>query len=146
VDLFSADRVGDLLAGMEDVLQRDDVDRPAIHRELHEDERVSHVIRELPTQIPFAATARHGHVDVLGDGVHCHVVDHDLRGAGAEPRGDLPLQVGQLEFLALAAGLPVVGVHGEDGSALPVADEEDAVGAEREGAHGANLRRAACEP
>ena len=84
-------------------------------------------------------------VDVAGDRVDGHVVEEQLLGVDADHRGDLVVEAFDLGPIRAFGGGAVAGVDGEDGGALRVADEEDAVGAEGELAGGFQIGRALLE-
>ena len=71
----------------------------------------------------FAAGERQ--ISVARRRVDGQVVDHNLLDVGAQQRGDLAVDVHELEFAFGGRGA-VAGVDGEDGGALGVADEQDA--------------------
>src|SRR5207253_574274 len=75
----------------------------------------------------------------LRDRVHLHVGDGDR--VGPEQAGELGVDAVEVDRAA-AAGALVAGVDGEDGGGGRVADEQDAVGAERQGGRRLDVRGA----
>ena len=86
----------------------------------------------------LARPARHRQEHAAVDRVHREVVDQDLLGGRAEACRDLALDVEHLDGLAAAGRLARIHVDGVHGAAASVADEQDAVGMERQHAHRAD--------
>ena len=73
-------------------------------------------------------------------------MDHHLGDGRPEERGDLSFQILDFQRVVLAAGSLVSQIESENGAGLSVPDEENRIGAERQGAHGLYAGVARHEP
>src|SRR5207248_3073378 len=81
-----------------------------------------------------AFAARDGDVHILRSGIDDDVVNGDLVGGGSQHRGDLLIDALDFEGAGRYGGGAVVDIDGIDGGAGGIADKQDAVGADSQGA------------